>query len=66
VSNVGAAFILPSTKYRELAFVSHHAVHHLSSIKSIMEAFGYDFKNDTVGYANSTIINDRKEDSKKG
>lgn len=29
-----------------------------------METFGYDFKNDSVGFANSTIMNDRKEDQK--
>lgn len=46
---------IKSTVQRELSFVSHHAVHHLSTIKLIMNNLSYEFpKNSPIGIALST------------
>lgn len=46
---------MKSTVERELSFVSHHAVHHLSTIKLIMNNLSYKFpENSPIGIALST------------
>ncbi len=40
---------------RELSFASHHAVHHMSMVKLLMQSMSYDFSKDSsVGIALST------------
>ena len=46
---------LGSDFMRELAFVTHHSVHHISSVKLMMDSIGYIFKDSKYGLANSTI-----------
>jgi hypothetical protein len=49
------AFQLPSVVGREVAFASHHAIHHLSMVKLIMQDLKYSFPADaTIGIAPST------------
>ena len=56
---------LGSDVMRELAFVTHHAVHHISTIKLMMEDMNYNFQKDSVyGLANSTISSNSKVDNK--
>ena len=52
----GEQYECESTFHRELSFVSHHAVHHLSTIKLMMESMGYsNIVNTTIGVAKSTL-----------
>ena len=37
----GDKYIVPSNVGREISFVAHHGIHHLSSIRVIMEHMGY-------------------------
>ena len=37
----GGKYILPSNVGREISFVAHHGIHHLASIRVIMEHMGY-------------------------
>lgn len=48
-------FQMPSIVGREIAFASHHAIHHLSMVKLIMQDMEYSFPPDaTIGIAPST------------
>ena len=48
-------FTLPSYVGRELSFASHHAIHHMSMVKLIMQAMQYEFPKDSgIGIAPST------------
>jgi len=49
----GTEYTLPSTLERELAFVAHHATHHLASVRGILAQAGVRAKA-CVGLANST------------
>lgn len=49
------AYKIKSTVMRELSFVSHHAVHHMSMIKLILQSLSYDLPSDSpLGIALST------------
>ena len=49
-------FIMQSTIIRELSFVAHHSIHHLSMVRLIMNYLHYDFNDeDQIGYAPSTM-----------
>ena len=48
---------MASTVARELSFVAHHAVHHLSMMKLMLKEQGYHVDED-VGKANSTVKSD--------
>ena len=37
----GGKYVLPSNVGREISFVAHHGIHHLASIRVIMEHMGY-------------------------
>lgn len=50
------AYTMSSTVERELSFVAHHGVHHLATVKMIMQSLGYSFAaNSTIGVAVSTV-----------
>lgn len=51
----GHKYVIPSNILRELSFVGHHGVHHLASIRAIMERMGYQLSDKHIGVANSTI-----------
>ncbi len=49
------AYKIPSTVLRELSFASHHAVHHLSMVKLILQHLNYQLpENSPLGIALST------------
>lgn len=49
------SFHIPTIVGRELSFASHHAIHHLSMVKLIMQELKYTFPTDaTIGIAPST------------
>ena len=50
----GDSYQLSSNIGRELSFVTHHGVHHLSTIKLMMESIGYEITDETIGLASST------------
>ena len=50
----GDVFQVESTLDRELAFVSHHGIHHLSTVRIMMESIGYSFPDKLLGVAPST------------
>jgi hypothetical protein len=54
----GAELDIRSTLARELAFASHHAVHHFAIMKSIAEEHGFSFPDD-YAQAPSTISHER-------
>jgi hypothetical protein len=54
----GAEAVLASTLARELAFASHHAVHHHAMIKAIAAEFGFQ-PGDEFGKAPSTLLHER-------
>jgi hypothetical protein len=53
-SKTGERYIVNSTFARELSFVSHHATHHLSTIKLLMQTMSYTLPRE-IGMATSTI-----------
>jgi hypothetical protein len=53
------AFIIESNVIRELSFVSHHSVHHLSTIKLMLDNLSYANINQNIGIANSTQIHNK-------
>lgn len=57
----GEKILIPSTIERELAFVSHHSIHHLATIRLMLEQLEINNLGD-IGIANSTIKfrNDKK------
>ena len=55
----GSTYAMESTMERELSFCAHHAVHHLSMMKLMMQELGYTVDDD-VGKANSTVENEQK------
>lgn len=58
------SFQMPTTVGREIAFASHHAIHHLSMVKLIMQDLKYEFPDDsTIGIAPSTV-KDKKQTGK--
>lgn len=59
----GDSFIIRSSVERELAFVAHHAIHHLVSIKLIAREFGVRLP-DEIGVAPSTLAARQAEASK--
>jgi hypothetical protein len=55
-------FKVPSSVGREIAFASHHAIHHMSMVKLLMQSMNYDFPADaTIGIAPSTAKDMRKK-----
>jgi len=55
---------LGSDVMRELAFCTHHCVHHISTIKLMMENMNYNFQKDSIyGLANSTISSNNNNSS---
>jgi hypothetical protein len=54
-SKSGIRYTVDTTFGRELSFVSHHATHHLSTIKLLMQTMSYDSLPTTIGMAHSTI-----------
>ena len=48
-------FVTHSTFFRELAFVSHHGIHHLATVKLMMQFLGCG-PDDNIGVANSTLL----------
>ncbi|CAG0969498.1 hypothetical protein PHYC_01164 [Phycisphaerales bacterium] len=59
IAGDGREMILGSTLGREMAFATHHAVHHLAMMRAIAGAFGIDLP-DVVGKAPSTINFERQ------
>lgn len=59
VAGDGAEVELLSTFGRELAFATHHAVHHIAMMKAIAGEFGLEL-GDGVGKAPSTIHHERR------
>jgi uncharacterized damage-inducible protein DinB len=53
-SKTGERYTVESTFARELSFVSHHATHHLSTIKLLMQTMSYTLPRE-IGMATSTI-----------
>jgi uncharacterized damage-inducible protein DinB len=58
VSGDGAEALLESTVAREVAFATHHGVHHVAMMKAIAGEMGVEF-GDEVGKAPSTIQYER-------
>lgn len=56
----GITFQLPSNIFRELAFVAHHGIHHLTVIQIMLKKMGYQQMKD-VGVAPSTLHHHSKE-----
>jgi hypothetical protein len=54
-SQSGVRYTVDSTFGRELSFVAHHATHHLSTIKLLMQTMSYESLPTTIGMAHSTI-----------
>jgi hypothetical protein len=48
------SYELPSYVGRELSFASHHALHHMSTVKLILQAMGYENPQPMLGIALST------------
>lgn len=44
---------------RELMFVAHHGIHHISMMKVIMESMGYNINDEKIGLAPSTVESKR-------
>lgn len=60
------SYTVPSTLARELSFVAHHAVHHMSMVKLLLQELGYDLSSSdssNLGIAMSTAkdIKNRQE-----
>lgn len=63
-SNENDIVQLGSDVMRELAFVTHHSVHHIATIKLMMESMNYNFQKDSIyGLANSTISSNNNNSS---
>eukprot|EP01038_Epipyxis_sp_PR26KG_P006086 gene6086-8388_t len=60
-------YTIPSTVMRELSFTSHHAVHHLSIVRLMMNSLNYSFidneENGNIGIAVSTIKNNHDKNN---
>lgn len=54
-SHTGVRQQMVSTFGRELMFVSHHALHHMFTVRLMMEAMSYSLNISDIGIANSTI-----------
>ena len=54
------SYTMPSSWDRELSFVTHHAVHHLSTMKLMLNELGYKSLDKNIGLASSTIIHNGK------
>ena len=54
MGDAGRFYSTQSTILREIAFVSHHSTHHLSTIKLMMDFLSYKI-GDSIGKANSTV-----------
>lgn len=59
ISGDGREMVLASTRGRELAFATHHAIHHLAMMRAIAGEFGIELP-DAVGKAPSTINFERQ------
>jgi hypothetical protein len=58
ISADGSTAELGSTLARELAFATHHAVHHQAMVRAIAAEFGHDLPED-LGRAPSTLHHER-------
>lgn len=54
-------YTMNSTVGRELSFVAHHAIHHLSMMKLMMTSMNYELKDNNIGIAPSTISIDHSD-----
>jgi hypothetical protein len=51
----GQSFLIPSSSARELAFVAHHAIHHLSTIRLMLQSMHCNLDLGNMGLAPSTM-----------
>lgn len=59
-------FSIESTVARELAFVTHHSVHHLASIRLMLNDLNCNILDSSIGIAPSTLKFEQKETRKQG
>jgi hypothetical protein len=63
--NTGEHCRMASTFGRELMFASHHALHHMFTVRLMMEEMSYSINNSDMGVANSTIKHEHEHDKCK-